>query len=310
MGGTISVKYSVISQNKKQVLEHTYNIPVSKLVTVTETKNWSNTNKYTSYSGTDHNRLIGYAFGSKVYDENNPIYTKSSGNGGLDIIGSLDAGKSWGVTSYGCSGLQYFVKVGEDIYLARFDADKSNTVSGVTTNTAAAYYKLGKDDEAIGYTSTNTTLTLDDTINVGLTIKAEVQYDEETPYLKLTHSVTGGGPVSVGAVMDTLVADSFDAAKSADNDSVAVTETSSGFTMKGSTYKFEAFLKNSLGVDDVSNFWYGVYSNENGFNYFDTVFGSVAPSLTEGQDSTLSFRWDSVAPGESKVIRFTLSQAE
>ncbi len=304
-GKEISVTFAATSESGTVTTRKTYVISVSELkeTTVTEKnmtfKTKQGTEVFYTTSADGYKNQLGFQIGSKVLDESNPIQISASGNGGIDIIGSTDSGISWGVSSYNFSGLQYFIKKGGELYLAKLESEDS------TSAKATAFYKVTKSGS--GYTG-ETSFTKVDLPDVNLTVKASIKYDgtdknSAKPYLSLTHAVTGAD--RLGAVMDTLVGPTSKATD-AEADSVTVSKTNNGFAMKGDGYTFKLYLKDASGVDNVSRSWYGAYTTGTEYNYFRTVFDDEVSSLSVGTDSALSFSWDDLSSTETKSIRLSV----
>ena len=302
-GKTLNVIYKGTAESGAEE-EFVYPIEISKLESVTSYgTRTSSTNSY-SYvlPSTTNKKQIAYRFGSQINDSaTNWIYTKTttpaesgSNTGGVDIVGSLNNGSTWGATSYNFSGLHYLVKAGSNIYLAKLEADPSDK-NKATVNT---FYLLDAGTQTVEEKSAAD-------LGINLSVNAGVSYAGTTPYLLLQATVSGAD--QLGAIMDTLVAPESDATDSS-ADSVGITETNNGFKMTGSGYKFNVFLKNAFGVDDVSRFWYGAYTDTSGaLNYLTTVFENETPALASGADSAISFSWDLESTSEtSKTIRFTI----
>ena len=273
-------------------------IEISGLKTVTSYDSKTMTNKYTyvlPYSS--DTKQLAFRFGSQINDENtNWIYTatdKGSKTGGLDIVGSLDGGSNWGATSYNFSGLHYLVEKNNVIYLAKLEADPSDN----KTASAKTFYQLNVSKETLEEKSAST-------LGISLSVNAEVCYDSDTPYLVVKADVRGAD--KLGVIMDTLVAPK-DSADSVAADQVKIEKTNNGFKMEGSDYKFSVFLKNALGVDDVTRFWYGSYTGISGLNYLSTVFSNSGSNLPANTDSAISFSWDLPSTGQvSKSFRVTI----
>ena len=282
-GNSITVTYGAMAELESVTETPSYNVDISGLKTVTSYISESVANNYTYVlpSSSDKNQLA-FRFGSQINDENtNWIYSAAGSGintGGLDIVGSLNGGSSWGATSYNFSGLHYLVQKGNDIYLAKLAADNSDNKKAK----ADIFYLLNVSKETLEEKSAST-------LGISLSVNAEVCYDSDTPYLVVKADVSGAD--KLGVIMDTLVAPEKQATDSK-ADSVTIKETNNGFKMEGSDYKFSVFLKNALGVDDVTRFWYGPYTGVSGLNYLSTVFSNSGSNLPANTDSAISFSWD------------------
>ena len=298
-GKTLTITYSARAELTSVIESRSYNIKISELKTVTSYSSKTVTNNYTYVlpSSSDKKQLA-FRFGSQINDEGtNWIYTatdKGSKTGGVDIVGSLNYGSSWGATSYNFSGLHYLVQKGNDIYLAKLEADNSDNKKAK----ADIFYLLNVSKKTLEEKSASE-------LGISLSVNAEVCYNGDTPYLLLKANVSGAD--KLGVIMDTLVAPE-DKATNSTADSVSIEETNNGFSMAGDGYKFSVFLKNALGVDDVSRFWYGAYTDNSGaLGYLNTVFKQSASGPASGVDSAISFSWDLPYTGQtSKSFRVTI----
>ncbi|SFI45829.1 Cadherin-like beta sandwich domain-containing protein [Treponema bryantii] len=301
LGKTLNVIYKATAESGAEE-EFVFPIELSTLETVTKYEKWTSSESY-SYElpVTTKKKQIAYRFGSQINDtRTNWIYTATKNEqgqpdtSGIDIVGSLDGGSTWGATSYNFSGLHYLLKSGENIYLAKLEADTlDNSKASVNT-----LYLLNVDKEKAEVKNAAD-------LGIELTVNARVSYAGETPYLMLTATVKGAD--QLGAIMDTLVA-SEKFATDAGADSVSIKATTNGFKMAGDGYKFSAVLKNAVEVNDVSRFWYGSYKEISGaLSYLKTVFTTTEPANEDVDDSAISFSWD-LNPGEeaAKTIRFTI----
>lgn len=298
-GKTLTITYKARAELTSVIESPSYNIEISGLKTVTSYSSKTVTNNYTYVlpSSSDKNQLA-FRFGSHINDSStNWIYTatdKGSKTGGVDIVGSLNYGSNWGATSYNFSGLHYLVQKGSSIYLAKLEADSFDNKKAK----ADIFYQLNASKKTLEEKSASE-------LGISLSVNAEVCYDGETPYLILKADVSGVS--KLGVIMDTLVAPE-DSANSAAADQVKIEKTNNGFKMEGSGYKFSVFLKNALGVDDVSRFWYGAYTDTSGaLGYLNTVFKQSASGPASGVDSAISFSWDLPYTGQaSKSFRVTI----
>ncbi len=300
-GKTLTITYKARAELTSVTESPSYNIEISGLKTVTSYSSKTVTNSYTYVLPSSNDaKQLAFRFGSHINDSStNWIYNANatdsgSKTGGVDIVGSLDGGSNWGATSYNFSGLHYLVQKGNDIYLAKLEADPSDN----KTASAKTFYQLNASKKTLEEKSASE-------LGISLSVNAEVCYDGETPYLMLKADVSGVS--KLGVIMDTLVAPENKATDS-NADSVNITETNNGFKMEGSGYKFSVFLKNALGVDDVSRFWYGAYTDNSGaLGYLNTVFKQSASGPASGVDSAISFSWDLPYTGQaSKSFRVTI----
>lgn len=305
-GSTIYVTYMACAEVTSMQEKHIFPIQISELESITTYGTWSSSTTY-SYTlpSSVYAKQLAYRFGSEISDSTNIIKTLADDleltTGGLDVIGSLDYGSSWGATSFESSGMHFLVKAGSDVYLAKLEADSDSSNSA----SATAFYKI--TEGSAGYDASSTMSLAEDT-GLALSVTADLCYDEETPYLLVQSNLenSSGESVSLAIIMDTLVAAESDADQ-ASNDSVSITETNNGFSMSGSDYTFTFFLKNALEVDDVTRFWYGEYNTSGIYNYLETAFETTTSSLTSDQDSAVSFGWDlGSVTSASKSIRLTV----
>lgn len=283
-GKTLTITYSARAELTSVTESPSYNIEISGLKTVTSYSSKTVTNSYTYVLPSSNDaKQLAFRFGSHINDEGtNWIYTatdKGSKTGGVDIVGSLDGGSNWGATSYNFSGLHYLVQKGNDIYLAKLEADNSDNKKAK----ADIFYQLNASKKTLEEKSASE-------LGISLSVNAEVCCNGNTPYLLLKANISGAN--KLGVIMDTLVAPESNATAQ-DADSVTIKETNNGFSMTGDGYKFSVFLKNALGVDDVSRFWYGAYTDTSGaLGYLNTVFKQSASGPASGVDSAISFSWD------------------
>lgn len=191
-------------------------------------------------------------------------------NGRLDFVGRVNGGNML-QTTYGYKGWQYVINVG-----------------GTSRN-------LTLVDNGNG-TATAT----DATSGITLTVGIEITMSGDTPYLKLSHTLNPNGHnVKLGAWTDTQVG----------NDDYVPIETKSwGYFLDGAI-KLSLYLRDSMGVDDVDNWWYGFYSNAKNF-----VFTTEDNFMNEGNrlsetDSGATFGWTNITGNQpvTKTIRMTLS---
>lgn len=283
LGKALNVIYKATAEIGTVEEEFVFPIELSTLKTVTSYNKWISSKSY-SYvlpASNDQNQLA-FRFGSQINDERtNWIYTatdKGSKTGGVDIVGSLNYGSNWGATSYNFSGLHYLVQKGSSIYLAKLEADSFDNKKAK----ADIFYLLNASKKTLEEKSASE-------LGISLSVNAEVCYNGDTPYLLLKANVSGAD--KLGVIMDTLVAPENKATDSK-ADSVTIKETNNGFSMAGDGYKFSVFLKNALGVDDVTRFWYGPYTGVSGLNYLSTVFSNSGSNLPANTDSAISFSWD------------------
>lgn len=300
LGNEIHVKYGIISQNGNKIIYHTYKILISTLQTVTEYSRWTRSNSY-SYvlPQTGNENQIAFRFGSKITDENHPA--KNIEHGGIDVIATKNNGTNWGTTSYNFSGLHYVLLSGNEMYLAKLEADTENSTDAVAT----AFYKIYLENNV--YTVNSQSLTPHE-LGANLYVQAFVKYDGKTPYLSIAARVNSADSANVtklGVLMDTLVADDSKATDSK-ADSVEIIETNNGFEMAGDGYKFNVLLKNALGVDDVDGFWYGDYVNGVNYSYFTNLFDSDSVCSSSTNDSALSFFWNLDQNNCTKTIRLSV----
>ncbi len=300
-GKTLTITYKARAELTSVTESPSYNIEISGLKTVTSYASKSVTNSYTYVLPSSNDaKQLAFRFGSHINDEGtNWIYTatdKGSKTGGVDIVGSLDGGSNWGATSYNFSGLHYLVQKGNDIYLAKLEADTSDSKKA----SANTFYLLNASKKTLEEKSASE-------LGISLSVNAEVCYGGETPYLipYLILKADVSGVSKLGVIMDTLVAPEKQATDSK-ADSVTIKEPNNGFEMEGSGYKFSVFLKNALGVDDVTRFWYGAYTDTSGaLGYLNTVFKQSASGPASGVDSAISFSWDLTGSCE-KSFRVTI----
>ncbi len=191
-------------------------------------------------------------------------------NGRLDFVGRVNGGNML-QTTYGYKGWQYVINV-----------------DGTSRN-------LTLVDNGNG-TATAT----DATSGITLTVGIEITMSGDTPYLKLSHTLNPNGHnVKLGAWTDTQVG----------NDDYVPIETKSwGYFLDGAI-KLSLYLRDSLGVDDVDNWWYGIYYNAK--NY---VFTTESKFMKEGNrlsgtDSGATFGWTNISGNQpvTKTIRMSLS---
>lgn len=300
-GKTLTLTYSARAELTSVTESPSYNIEISGLKTVTSYSSKTVTNSYTYVLPSSNDaKQLAFRFGSHINDSStNWIYNANatdngSKTGGVDIVGSLNYGSSWGATSYNFSGLHYLVQKGNDIYLAKLEADTSDNKKAK----ADTFYLLNVSKKTLEEKFASE-------LGISLSVNAEVCYDGDTPYLILKADVSGVS--KLGVIMDTLVAPE-DSANSAAADQVKIEKTNNGFKMEGNGYKFSVFLKNALGVDDVSRFWYGAYTDTSGaLGYLNTVFKQSASGPASGVDSAISFSWDLPYTGQaSKSFRVTI----
>ncbi|WP_027727955.1 hypothetical protein [Treponema sp. C6A8] len=298
-GKTIKVIYSATAELSSVVETKEYLIEISDFTKVTDYTSWtrSDTRSYVRPSSVTNAKQLAFRFASMINEVNtNWIYTatdKGSKTGGVDIVGSLDGGKNWGATSYNFSGLHYLVQQGNSLYLAKLEESSGNTTK------AEKFYLLDVSEKTAAEKSA-------DDLGISLSVTAEVCYDGDTPYLLLKADVSGAD--KLGVIMDTLVAPETNATKP-DADKVKINPSNNGFTMAGSGYCFNVFLKNALGVDDVSRFWYGSYTGTGpNLGYLNSVFTDTN-SESDAGDSAISFSWDLLSREQtSRSFRVTISE--
>ncbi len=299
-GKSITVTYGARAELESVTETPSYSLDITGLETVTVYKPDYKINSYNYVlPSSSKAKQLAFRFGSQINDsKTNWIYTATktedgsgSKTGGVDIVGSLDKGKHWGATSYNFSGLHYLVQKGDSIYLAKLESDSSDNNKAVVNK----FYQLDVENKKVVDA---------ENLGISLSVNAEVCYNGDTPYLLLKANVSGAD--KLGVIMDTLVA-SEDKATNSTADSVSIEETNNGFSMAGagSGYKFSVFLKNALGVDDVTRFWYGPYTGVSGLNYLSTVFSNSGSNLPANTDSAISFSWDLTGSCE-KSFRVTI----
>ena len=141
-----------------------------------------------------------------------------------------------------------------------------------------------------------TATAVDSASGVTVTLAVEITMSGDTPYIKLTHTVDPKGhTVKLGSWTDTMVG-------TADN--VPIECKGWGYFLDGAI-KLSLYLRNSMGVDDVSGWWYGTWSSAQ-----SKVFSTENPTkkLTN-TDSGAAFHWSGISGTApvTKTIRMTLS---
>lgn len=141
-----------------------------------------------------------------------------------------------------------------------------------------------------------TATAVDSASGVTVTLAVEITMSGDTPYIKLTHTVDPKGhTVKLGSWTDTMVG-------TADN--VPIECKGWGYFLDGAI-KLSLYLRNSMGVDDVSGWWYGTWSSAQ-----SKVFSTENPTkkLTN-TDSGAAFHWSGISGTApvTKTIRMSLS---
>ncbi|MCR4734237.1 MAG: hypothetical protein K5829_04415 [Treponema sp.] len=300
LGNEIWVKYGIISQNRENVLYRSCKLFISTLTSVTEYLSWSNTQNY-SYQlpASTYQNQLAFRYASLITDNNHPA--KGLEHGGIDVIGSTDSGSTWGTSSYNFSGFHYVIKLDSKLYLVALRANENSSTEGK----AFAFYEISQQNGI--YTINSESEDLETSNGLIFNVNSIVQYDGENPYLTVSAEVESDSELSLGVIMDTLVAEESKATDPT-ADSVEIVETNNGFEMAGDGYKFNLLLKNALGVDDVDGFWYGSYTNETSYSYFQTLFDSSAECSSSVDDSALSFFWNLSSGSNTKIFRLSLSE--
>jgi len=144
--------------------------------------------------------------------------------------------------------------------------------------------------------------------NVRLVLKPEFVYDNGTPYLQITHTLTNASSTRLtgqkfGASADIMIHG---------NDYAPLTYMEYGALMTNQSgsaspsIKFRLVCQNVQGVNNVSTLWMGAYGSE-----LAHVYDDKRENIT-GQDSAMNFSYQNIDlnPGESKtfVVRFTQIQ--
>lgn len=190
-------------------------------------------------------------------------------NGKLDFVGRVNGGNML-KTTYNYQGWRYVIEVDG----TRRDLNLVDNGDGTATAT--------------------------DSSGITLTLGIEITMSDDIPYLKLTHTLNPmGHTVKLGAWTDTMVGT---------DDKVPIETKSWGYFLDGAI-KLSLYLRDSLGVDDVDNWWYGIYYNAK--NY---VFTTESKFMKEGNrlsgtDSGATFGWTNISGNQpvTKTIRMTLS---
>ena len=142
--------------------------------------------------------------------------------------------------------------------------------------------------------------------DVRLELKPEFVYDNGTPYLQITHTLTNTGASRLtgqkfGASADIMIYG---------NDAAPLSYLEYGALMTNNvtrpTIKFRFVCQNVQGVNNVSTLWMGTYGGERGYVYADR-----RQDVT-GNDSAMNFSYQNIDlnAGESKTfaVRFTQIQ--
>ncbi|MBB5219974.1 hypothetical protein HNP77_002363 [Treponema rectale] len=295
MGTTITVTYTVQAQDVSvEPVTYTASFDIPSYTVITETYKYTTTSEYSYEVPSEFEKGLGYRFGSVISDSSSPFVGKF---GGIDIVGSSTLTSSdpvWYESSFGASGLQFVINI-------------DGTNYGVQLNEEGVSEKFYKFSSSLVDVSECTGEEIPD---VTLEVVPSFVYEGDTPYLQLTLNLTNntGKEVLLGGAIDTLVG-TLDESTDADNDSVEVVETNSGFTMNGKEYAFAVCLKNAYNVTDADNIWYGTYD---GGSFINNMFDSSAESgLSSGEDSAATFSWNLGSDvSYSKTIRFTMGASE
>ena len=197
-------------------------------------------------------------------------------NGGVDFQGRIAGvnGGNWTNTTYNSGSWHYYLKVG------------SKTVGKITLTPSG-------DGSYATYSGEGITLT----------VTAGVQMADDISYTTLTHKIDNpkGYNVSLGVCADTEILKA---------DDVPIVETNYGYYLDGPKSTRDGcaidmilvmYLRNSIGVDDVTGLWYGNYSG-----YESHVWDST-PSSEKITDSAAAFHWDNITgTSETRTIRMAL----
>ena len=272
-GKYLRISYTVTAEYTKITKTYKLNIELPALTQVTGTAAAANATDYTQATSNTYTYAMAYKFGSTIGDEASSL---KGYFGGLDVMGgkaSSGTVSTWYVSSFAQSGWQYVVKVGNTDYWVQLG----------TNGVSSKFYTLDANFNPTEVSNPGITLTITPTI----------EYDgtgaDATPYLILKHVLnnTSGKTVKLGAVIDTLVG-TVGQSTDAVNDSVSVTSTNNGFNMAANGYKFSVILQNASGVDNVTRFWHGTYSNSS-FGYLNAFSNSGDGG---SGDSAASYSWD------------------
>lgn len=187
-------------------------------------------------------------------------------NGKLDFVGRVNGGDMM-KTTYSYQGWRYVI----DVNNTRRNLELVDNGDGTATAT-------------------------DSDTGITLTVAVEITMSGDTPYLKLTHTLNPMGyNVKLGAWTDTMVGG---------DDRVPIECKSWGYFLDGDI-KLSLYLRNSLGVDDVDGWWYGVWSKAE-TNVFSTANQTAR---LNGTDSGAAFHWENITGNQpvTKTIRMSLS---
>lgn len=189
-------------------------------------------------------------------------------NGNLDFVGRVNNGDML-KTTYSYQGWKYVINVD--------GINKELTLEDNGDSTATA---------------------VDSTSGVTLKVAVEITMSGDTPYLKLTHTINPNGHnVKLGAWTDTMVGS---------DDKVPIECKTWGYYLDGAI-KLSLYLHDSLGVDDVDGWWYGVYNKAS-----SNVFSKENPTAKlTGIDSGAAFHWENISGVQNitKTIRMSLSDS-
>lgn len=285
----LNVTYSVqaedttISPKKYSIV-----VPTGSFTTVSCSTTLVSEKSYSVGGKSESKYMIAYRFGSYRTDG---IYRKIEGTQdyeGIDIIGTCNAKSSkptWAATAFSLSGWLYCLNIDGTTTWLTVDSNGKVTCGDITLTITPTIAYAGTQTDAV-------------------------------PYLTLKHTVTNNGTkahtVKLGAMCDTFV-DTVENATTTGthSDGVAIQTTDYGFYMKNAGYYFHMYLKNCVGVDDVTTLWSGEYQTSTGEEAAHVFDSATATSVT---DSAADYSWtlgSIAAKGSvSKSIRMSLTDFE
>ena len=197
----------------------------------------------------------------------------------FDIIGYFD--RNWRSTTYGNGGYKTYLKVGD-------------TVEQMSTATSA-----GDGDTKLGL---NVAIDFD-FLNNGQTLQIKYTVNNTTEYA-IAFSLGSGADVKIGSDDSALITPFADG-----SGYKMVSDNYNDQSAQGDYAQFNFFGKGYAGVTDVTDFWYGGWSNSKATNgcYWSNnesvaAFYGVAHSESLNADSAASWHWDdSIGAGETKT---------
>lgn len=281
-GKSIVITYTVTAEDKTTTKTYTLtiNIPQLEEATMNNDKAEIASESAEYYYSINNTHRMGYRFGSQRSDGTDTDFADKFG--GIDIVGTTGESSDWIVSSFKCSGWIYCLNIDGTDYWVTLGDNGSSTA--LTTLGGTTY-----DDSG-----------------VSLTVTPTIQYEgtgaDAIPYLTLKHEVTTGvHTVKLGAIIDTLVG-TYENNGNPLADQATITPTNYGIDMSNSDYKFSVILKDSVGVDNVDNLWYGEYGNEVNCIWNDTAVTKTA----SGVDTAVSYSWKGASSDFTKTIRMSL----